>query len=57
LKSGAAQGHTFELEEMLDQYYEARGWDKSTGHPTRSTLESLGLAAVADELAAMGKLP
>lgn len=57
LKSGAAQGHTFELDEMLDQYYEARGWDKSTGYPTRSALERLDLKSVADELATMGKLP
>jgi aldehyde:ferredoxin oxidoreductase len=57
LKTGPAQGHTFELDEMLNQYYEARGWDKSTGYPTRSTLESLGLASVADELGKMDKLP
>ena len=57
LKTGPAQGHTFELDEMLDQYYEARGWDKSSGCPTRSTLESLGLASVADQLEKMDKLP
>ena len=57
LTSGAAQGHTFELDEMLDQYYEARGWDKSTGYPTRSALESLGLTTVADDLEKWDRLP
>jgi aldehyde:ferredoxin oxidoreductase len=28
---------------MLDEYYEARGWDKETGLPTRETLERLGI--------------
>ena len=29
---------------MLDDYYEARGWDRATGAPTRETLVRLGLA-------------
>jgi aldehyde:ferredoxin oxidoreductase len=41
---------------MLDDYYEARGWDKETGLPTRSKLESLGLKEIADELESMGRL-
>jgi aldehyde:ferredoxin oxidoreductase len=57
LKSGAAQGHTFESDELLDQYYEARGWDKLTGYPTRATLENLGLKPVADDLEKIDKLP
>ncbi len=57
LKTGPAKGHVFEMDQLLDEYYEARGWDKETGYPTRSTLESLGLAPVADELATLGKLP
>lgn len=32
-----------ELEEMLDEYYELRGWDTKTGIPTPKTLEGLGL--------------
>jgi len=35
---------------MLDNYYEIRGWNKTTGIPTRSRLEELGLEYVADEL-------
>jgi aldehyde:ferredoxin oxidoreductase len=44
------------LPKMLDDYYEARGWDKETGLPTRSKLESLGLKEIADELESMGRL-
>ncbi|MDN5347557.1 MAG: aldehyde:ferredoxin oxidoreductase [Clostridia bacterium] len=32
-----------ELEEMLDEYYRARGWDVKTGIPTEETLNELGL--------------
>ena len=38
------------VEEMITQYYAARGWDPDTGVPTRETLEKLELAYVADEL-------
>ena len=41
---------------MLDEYYEAVGWDNKTGVPKRGTLESLGLNDVADDLEKMGKL-
>jgi aldehyde:ferredoxin oxidoreductase len=44
------------LPKMLDDYYEARGWDKETGLPKRSKLESLGLKEIADELEGMGRL-
>ncbi len=37
-------------EGMLDEYYEARGWDKKTGIPTRKKLEELGLKEAADQL-------
>jgi aldehyde:ferredoxin oxidoreductase len=39
-----------DLDRMLDEYYEARGWDKGTAIPTRRKLEELGLKEVADEL-------
>ncbi len=32
------------FEEMKDEYYELRGWDKQTGIPTKEKLEELGLA-------------
>lgn len=35
---------------MVDHYYEQRGWDKTTGWPTRAKLVELGLQDVADEL-------
>lgn len=42
---------------LLDRYYALRGWDKTTGWPTRAKLEELGLKDVADELERLGKLP
>jgi aldehyde:ferredoxin oxidoreductase len=40
-----------DFEKLLDRYYEIHGWDPKTSIPKRSTLESLGLKYVADELA------
>jgi aldehyde:ferredoxin oxidoreductase len=31
------------LEEMKDAYYRFRNWDLTTGNPTQSKLEELGL--------------
>ena len=42
---------------ILDSYYENRGWDKTTGWPTRAKFEELGLKDVADELESISKLP
>ena len=39
-----------DLDGMLDEFYEACGWDKKTGIPTRQKLEELGLKDVADRL-------
>ncbi len=38
------------FEQMKDEYYDLRGWDKKTGIPTRAKLEELGLKDVADEV-------
>ncbi len=38
------------FEQMKDEYYERRGWDKATGIPTREKLVELGLEDVADEV-------
>lgn len=38
------------LDSMLDEYYEARGWNPVSGLPTRERLETLGLSDVADKL-------
>lgn len=40
-----------ELDEMLDEYFKLHEWDVTTGRPTKETLEKLGLADVAGELA------
>jgi aldehyde:ferredoxin oxidoreductase len=53
---GPLAGSTVELEAMLDEYYDVRGWDKKTGRPTRAKLEQLDLKDTADELACCGKL-
>jgi aldehyde:ferredoxin oxidoreductase len=44
------------FEAFKTRFYEMQGWDPTTGYPTRSTLESLGLGYVADELEERGKL-
>ncbi len=46
LPSGVAKGRKLpqrKLSRMLDEYYELRGWDKSTGIPTREKLRELKL--------------
>jgi aldehyde:ferredoxin oxidoreductase len=56
--SGPNQGYFIardKLEQLLDWYYAARGWD-ANGLPTRETLARLGLEEVADALAAEGIL-
>jgi aldehyde:ferredoxin oxidoreductase len=37
-------------EELITRYYELRGWETTSGRPTRSRLEALGMRAVADKL-------
>lgn len=51
---GASAGLTFELEEMLDEYYRERGWDRDRGWPTRRKLEELDLGDVEADLRARG---
>ena len=53
------QGRTLDqakFEDWKTRFYEFEGWDSTTGWPTRSTLEKLGLGNVADELETKGKL-
>jgi aldehyde:ferredoxin oxidoreductase len=45
-----------EWEALKDRYYALRGWDVSSGRPTRANLEELDLGDVADTLEAAGKL-
>ncbi len=41
MPEGPVKGHVVELEKMLDEYYEARGW--KNGKPTKEKLEELEL--------------
>ncbi len=51
-------GRTFDPRPLLDEYYEARGWDLATGYPLGDTLERLGLKDVARDLKSHGiRLP
>jgi aldehyde:ferredoxin oxidoreductase len=46
-----------ELQLMLDNYYEIRGWDRKTGIPTAAKLKELALDFAVDQLKVHGKLP
>ena len=35
---------------MVKQYYRLMGWDEKTGKPWRSTLKSVGLEHVGDDI-------
>jgi len=53
IKSGQFKGELITREghdKMLDEYYEAKGWDKKTGWQTKETLIKLGLPDVAERL-------
>jgi len=53
LDGGPAEGKSLtrtQIEKLLDEYYEARGWDRETTAPTRKTLEGLDLKKIADDL-------
>ena len=49
-KEGGAEGFVPDFAEMLNAYYEARGWDKESGKPSKEKLIELGLDDVANEL-------
>lgn len=51
---GPSAGSVFELEPMLEEYYEYRRWDPKTGWPTRSILVDLGLSDIANSLTSGG---
>ena len=53
IKTGPSSGMAITrqmLDELLDQYYEFRGWDKTTGIPTRERLMQLGLEDIARDM-------
>jgi aldehyde:ferredoxin oxidoreductase len=55
IPAGVAKGETLHLKPMLEEYYEARGWDVETGIPKRQKLEKLGLRSIARDLEAIRK--
>jgi len=57
IPDGPCRGQTVNLEAMLNEYYETRGWDVKTGLIPRKKLEELSLKRVADDLQQIGKLP
>jgi len=50
LTEGGSRGEVVDLNLMLDEYYEERGWDKETGHPTPLELKRLSLGWVIHDL-------
>jgi aldehyde:ferredoxin oxidoreductase len=50
LAEGPSKGNVVDLEAMLDEYYEAREWDRKTGYPLPATLRRLGLETEMDSL-------
>lgn len=46
-----------DFEKLVDGYYRERGWDLETGWPLKETWEKYGLASVAEDMEALGKLP
>ncbi len=51
MPDGPAKGHMVEqLDTLLDNYYEFRGWDKKTGKPTAAKLKELGLDTAANDI-------
>ncbi|MFQ5871355.1 MAG: aldehyde ferredoxin oxidoreductase family protein [Candidatus Geothermarchaeales archaeon] len=53
---GPAKGQVVELEQMLDEYYQTRGWDVASGLPTKTKLAELDLADVYGDLVKLGKI-
>ena len=57
IPEGPSKGQVLHLDQLLDQYYEARGWDVRTGLVPKTKLKELGLDEIAKELESLGKLP
>ena len=51
---GPSKGQVVELDQMLDEYYDQRGWRLTDGLPTQRTMERVGLADVARDLIKRG---
>ena len=46
MKGGPHKGHVVQLDEMLTEYYQLRGWDEN-GVPGQAKLNELGMTDVA----------
>jgi len=57
MPTGPSKGHVCNLEPMLREYYESRGWDYESGLPYEETLERLELGYVAETLKKKYRLP
>ena len=56
IPDGPSKGQVFEMDVLLDDYYQARGWDGETGLPLEKKMSDLGLGSEAAELKKMGRL-
>jgi aldehyde:ferredoxin oxidoreductase len=50
IPEGGSKGTVVPIDQMIDDYYAARGWEKETGIPTQKKLNELGLVDVAAEM-------
>jgi aldehyde:ferredoxin oxidoreductase len=50
LEDGGAAGSKLDLEPMLREYYQKRGWDWLSGYPTREKIRDLNLDFSAKDL-------
>jgi len=50
MPDGPAKGRVFEADQMLDEYYEVKGYEKKSGWPYIETMKKLGLKKVTEEL-------
>ncbi len=55
IPEGPSRGGIVDLETMLNEYYEARGWQTETGFPTPQKLKDLGLDSEMSRLKQYGK--
>ncbi|MEM2987126.1 MAG: aldehyde ferredoxin oxidoreductase C-terminal domain-containing protein, partial [Nitrososphaerota archaeon] len=54
IPSGVSKGSIFELEKMLNEYYEERKWNKKTGFPLKEKLKELNLENVIEQFEKIG---
>ena len=50
MPNGGSAGYVPPFAEMLEAYYEARGWDKVTGKPSKEKMLELGMEEIAKDL-------